>query len=541
MDQQARIVQNEVAYRYVSAHTAGMWGMNFLADLEHVEGATHDSTHLKTPELDTTAVIKAYRASSCLSAMSSPISSSNTLSALGRDESVHSGRTLSLSAAQGISPTARSTEIDIPIPNMGSKNSSAGSLASGSAGGGITPSMSQRIYSKKKLFILDYEGTLSQFQPLAEISSPTEKVRSVISAILTASFENVVLLLSGHGRKNLAKWFGDLDLFLAAEDGCFLRPPGDETWIPLYSQPSNRKVNMATTDSLNDLSLFQEKLSAQHITRNGSTSSENGILKKDGSKEKLQVGNGDKNDAAFVSGLYKGSLSSMGSYDGTSSDSDEMVSKWKGNVKQVMEFFAERTPGALVDEGEATLTWHFVDADREFGLSQSRALQKHLELFLVQNLNMNIVSEEGRNRWLKVRPVGIDKADAVYKTIELVRECGGRTNSSEDDDQHDDDDTDGNSRIDFVFCVGDDRADEGMFQLLRDEKQRVDLGISGISNRIFTTRVGSSATASMFAMESHHSVVELLDELVRKTHGNMPIIEEEERKEGTVYPKSAPA
>ena len=530
MDPDVRAVQNEIAYRFVCQHTAELWGFNFLDDLEQVEGAQHGTGHLITPILDTNAVIKAYRTASTISAMSSPISSSLGLSSMGAGDSIRLSTILSPSNAS----VERSSDGEIPIPNMGSKRSSMGSLAGslGASQGTDTPSNPRRVSTKKKLFILDYEGTLSQFQPLAEIAAPSERIRMVISNILIASVDNVVLILSGHGKKNLEKWFGDLDVFLAAEDGCFLKAPGEDYWIPLYAQPSGRKPNITTTDSLHDMTPFHN---AFNENKGGvSTAHDGGAMKKEGSGDKL---NGNKEVSfSLACGLYKGSLSSMGSYEGGSSDSDEMVSKWKMSVRQVMEHFAERTPGALVEEGDAMLTWHFVDADRLFGRSQARALQKHLELFLVQNLNMNIVSEEGRNRWLKVRPVRIDKADAVYCTLEMIRENGGRSTSIDDFEA-------GEARIDFIFCVGDDRADEGMFELLRDEKQRVELGISGISNRIFTCRVGPNATAAAAALESTHQVVDFLAELVRKIHGSVHEDTEVMERQGREYQlaKSAPS
>ncbi len=529
MDADVRAVQNDAAYRFVREHTAEIWGFNFLDDLEQVEGAQHGTGNLVTPLLDTNAVIKAYRASSAISAMSSPISSSLGLSSMGAGDSIRLSTVLSPGSVSG----ERSSELEIPIPNMGSKRSSMGSLAGsvGASQGTDTTSNPRRVSTKKKLFILDYEGTLTQFQPLAEISYPSERIRTVISNILLASVDNVVLILSGHGKRNLEKWFGDLDVFLAAEDGCFLRGPGEEYWIPLYAQPSGRKPNIATTDSFNDMTPFQNPFIENKVTSAGNGG---GAIKKEGSGEKL---NGNKEVSfALAAGLYKGSVSSMGSYEGGSSDSDEMVSKWKVSVRQVMEHFAERTPGVLVEEGDAMLTWHFVDADRSFGRSQARALQKHLELFLIQNLNMNIVSEEGRNRWLKVRPVRIDKADAVYSTLEMIRENGGRSTNIDELEA-------GEARIDFIFCIGDDRADEGMFELLRDEKQRVELGISGISSRIFTCRVGSNATAAAAAIESTHQVLDFLQELVHKTHGPVHEYNEVTERSGREqqFAKSAPS
>jgi len=54
---------------------------------------------------------------------------------------------------------------------------------------------------------------------------------------------------------------------------------------------------------------------------------------------------------------------------------------WRGVVKTVFDYFAERTPGSLVEEKEMQITWHYRNADPDFGSLQARELQTHLDNF----------------------------------------------------------------------------------------------------------------------------------------------------------------
>lgn len=515
MDEKARAVRNEAAYGFASEHSAAAWGFNFLEDLENAEGAQHGAGFVAIPTLEMRTVLKAYKAASSMSAFSSPVASSTGLSALVETSSPFSMRIatvgigpVSPAVAAQLSLGERSSDGDSGVAGMGSKKSSTNSLPGSTSMLQNVPSVMKRNKTKKKLFVIDYDGTLSGFQPLAEVSSPSGSVRSVISNILSACSDNIVLILSGRDRRILANWFGDLDVYLAAEDGCFFRPPG-ESWVNLCGQSTNRKTSMAHIDSYNDLMMFRDS-SFQNLQHgagdvdSGLGVGVNGETKKSGSGEKL---NGSKEDS--VNSYVKSSVSSIGSYE--TLDVDEMVSKWKGNVKQVMEHFAERTPGALLEEGDATLTFHYMDSDRVFGRSQARIMLEQLESFQVQNLNVKIVADEGRNRWLKVYPKGVNKAIALSRTIEHVHETGGRQNVEDDDG--------GMPRIDFILCIGDDRADECMFELLHNN--RVELGINGISKGIFTCRVGSTATTANTWLETPAHVVDLLDELMKSAHGQI--------------------
>jgi trehalose-6-phosphatase len=71
--------------------------------------------------------------------------------------------------------------------------------------------------------------------------------------------------------------------------------------------------------------------------------------------------------------------------------------------------------------------------------------------------------------------------------------------------------------VDFVLCAGDDRADEGMFDALGDETKLALMNLASIVTRVFTCRVGSGATSAAAVLESPQKVIELLEEICRRS------------------------
>jgi trehalose-6-phosphatase len=69
--------------------------------------------------------------------------------------------------------------------------------------------------------------------------------------------------------------------------------------------------------------------------------------------------------------------------------------------------------------------------------------------------------------------------------------------------------------VHFVFCAGDDRADEGMFDLLGDDFKLAQLGLASVKARVFTCRIGTGATSAGWTLDAPQKLVELLEDLCR--------------------------
>jgi trehalose 6-phosphate synthase/phosphatase len=91
--------------------------------------------------------------------------------------------------------------------------------------------------SKRRLFILDYDGTLSAFKSKPEDAKPTIEAYEILNS-LTADPKNKVVISSGRDHETLEKWFGHLPITMAAEHGAYYKEngiwhdnvPADQPW-----------------------------------------------------------------------------------------------------------------------------------------------------------------------------------------------------------------------------------------------------------------------------------------------------------------------
>lgn len=83
--------------------------------------------------------------------------------------------------------------------------------------------------AQRRLFLLDYDGTLVSFSPDRTAALPTKRVFQVLNRLLSDA-ANQVVLVSGRPRADLEKWFGGLGLRLVAEHGAWIREVGDSEW-----------------------------------------------------------------------------------------------------------------------------------------------------------------------------------------------------------------------------------------------------------------------------------------------------------------------
>lgn len=118
----------------------------------------------------------------------------------------------------------------------------------------------------------------------------------------------------------------------------------------------------------------------------------------------------------------------------------QSMDSWWADVLTIMTHFTERTPGSFIESKEACITWHFFDADVEFGEWQSKQLQNHLAAVL-RSPHSILVNE---SKTVEVRHHHANKRNA------LRRFCQGSYLMD----------------FDFVMGVGDDRGDEPIFKFL---------------------------------------------------------------------------
>lgn len=83
--------------------------------------------------------------------------------------------------------------------------------------------------SKKRVFFLDYDGTLVNFKSNPIDASPDEKLYQLLDD-LNKDERNQIVIISGRKHETLGEWFGHLPFDLIAEHGAWQKKSG-EKWI----------------------------------------------------------------------------------------------------------------------------------------------------------------------------------------------------------------------------------------------------------------------------------------------------------------------
>ncbi len=83
--------------------------------------------------------------------------------------------------------------------------------------------------AKRRLLLLDYDGTLAPFAPDPALARPSSRALEALKR-LSAAPSNRVVLISGRPKDDLSVWFDGLWMTLAAENGAFVRAPDKGAW-----------------------------------------------------------------------------------------------------------------------------------------------------------------------------------------------------------------------------------------------------------------------------------------------------------------------
>jgi trehalose 6-phosphate synthase/phosphatase len=241
--------------------------------------------------------------------------------------------------------------------------------------------------SARRLFLLDYDGTLVGFVARPELAKPTRELCAILSA-LAADSRNKVILTSGRDKGTLQDWFGSLGLGLVAEHGAWIKEGGQD-WE--MSQP--------------------------------------------------------------------------------------LACDWKPKLLPILDKYADRLPGAFVEEKEFSVSWHYRGADPLQGRVVARELADHLLTF-TSNIDVQILQG---NKVVEVRNAGVNKGTITRRWLAMGH--------------------------DFILAIGDDVTDEDTFAVLPDDAYSICVGIG--------------QTRARFNLREPGEVLELLTELF-DTSSNAP-------------------
>jgi len=121
---------------------------------------------------------------------------------------------------------------------------------------------------------------------------------------------------------------------------------------------------------------------------------------------------------------------------------------WKPAIRDVMERYVDRLPGAFVEEKEFSLAWHYRDAEHDLAALRSSELAEHL-VGLTAKSDLKVM--EG-SKVIEVKPAAIGKGTSCQTF--LTRGYG------------------------FILAIGDDATDEDLFKVLPDSAYSVRVGLT---------------------------------------------------------------
>lgn len=144
---------------------------------------------------------------------------------------------------------------------------------------------------------------------------------------------------------------------------------------------------------------------------------------------------------------------------------------WRARALEILEDFAARTPGSLVERKRSGLAWHYRMADPEYGAVQANELKVHLAS-LLSNAPVEVLSGD---KVVELRPHGVNKG-RLMKSV-MARASGDMV----------------------IAAFGDDRTDEDLFAAAPPEA--------------LTFHVGVTASRARFRLSSVDDVRAILSRL----------------------------
>ena len=149
----------------------------------------------------------------------------------------------------------------------------------------------------------------------------------------------------------------------------------------------------------------------------------------------------------------------------------DLNSDWKGEIQNVMNQFARRTPGAAIEEKSYSLAWHYRKVEDGLGNLRAHELMSDIKHF-VSDRGLQLLQGD---KVIEVKSISINKGRAAKRWLE-----------KED--------------FDFIMAIGDDFTDEDTFKAMPDDA--------------ITIKVGSNLSAANYYLGSYVDVRDLLKEMV---------------------------
>ncbi|XP_073001058.1 alpha,alpha-trehalose-phosphate synthase [UDP-forming] 5 [Typha latifolia] len=159
---------------------------------------------------------------------------------------------------------------------------------------------------------------------------------------------------------------------------------------------------------------------------------------------------------------------------------------WKQIAEPVMKLYTETTDGSTIETKESALVWHYQYADPDFGSCQAKELLDHLESVLANEP----VSVKSGQHIVEVKPQGVTKGLVAERLLSTMQQKG--------------------ICADFVLCIGDDRSDEDMFEVINSAICGPCLSPTA---EVFACTVGQKPSRAKYYLEDTAEIIRMLQAL----------------------------
>jgi trehalose 6-phosphate synthase/phosphatase len=150
---------------------------------------------------------------------------------------------------------------------------------------------------------------------------------------------------------------------------------------------------------------------------------------------------------------------------------EKMAAEWKPHIYTILEIYADRLPGAFIEEKDFSLVWHYRMSDPEQSSIRAKELLDDLVNFTA-NINVNVL--QGK-KVIEVRNSDINKGTGAMHFLSK-------------------------NKYDFILAIGDDWTDEDVFKVLPENA--------------YTIRVGMTWSYARFNLMNHKQVQQLLRDII---------------------------
>ncbi|OWB76098.1 trehalose-phosphatase activity protein [[Candida] boidinii] len=220
--------------------------------------------------------------------------------------------------------------------------------------------------AKKRLFLFDYDGTLTPIVRDPSAAIPSSRLLDLLSRLIQDK-KNEIWIISGRDQDFLEKWIGSKfknNVGLSAEHGCFMK-----------------------------------------LTHHGDNDND------DENKGNEVTNNSNHNDTK------KDWINLAETFD----------MSWQKEVEEIFGYYTERTPGSFIEKKKVAVTWHYRKSDPDFGIFQAAKCKDHLINTVAKKYQVEVMTGKAN---LEVRPNFVNKGEIVKRLVLARNPVESTTNNN---------------------------------------------------------------------------------------------------------------